>query len=105
MSNVSRDPDHDEGTEPVTGCVHDSAWAADLERPEHAADRGLVVEEAIEAVETTAEGTHVQLVTHEEHGHPSEYLYLPLEEAFGDDVDWKYICQCNCGGHILRVHV
>lgn len=104
MSNTTDDHD-DEGTEPVTDRVHDSAWAADLERPEHAADRDRVVEEALTAVENTVDGAHVQLVTHEEHGHPSAYLYSALEEGFGDEVDWEYICQCNCGGHIVRVHV
>lgn len=103
MSNITQDYD-DEGTEPVTDRIHDSAWAANLERPEHAADRDRLVEEAIKAVEITAEGTHVQLVTHEEHGHPSTYLYSVLEDEF-DDIEWEYICQCNCGGHILRVSV
>lgn len=98
--------DHENhGTEPVTDHVHGSAWAADLERPEHAADRELLVEEAITAVENTVEGSFVQLVTHEAHGHPSEYLYEPLEETFGDAVHWEYVCQCNCGGHIVRGEV
>ncbi|MFB6202458.1 MAG: CGCGG family rSAM-modified RiPP protein [Halorhabdus sp.] len=105
MSNDARSHDQNQGTEPVTNRIHDSAWAADLERPEHAADRELVVEEAITAIEHTTGGTHVQLVTHEEHGHPSTYLYPVLKEEFGDEVDWEYICQCNCGGHIVRVHV
>lgn len=104
MSNTA--PSHDnEGTEPVTDRIHDHAWAADLEQPEHAADRELVVKQAIKAIENTVEGTHVQLVTHEEYGHPSKYLYSALQEEFGDNIDWGYICQCNCGGHILRVHV
>jgi putative CGCGG family rSAM target protein len=98
-------PDHDDGTEPVTGEFHEHAWAADLERPEHAADRDLLLAEAAEAIETTAEGTHVQLVTHEAHGAPEEYLYPFLEREFGDGVPWEYVCQCNCGGHIVRVHV
>ncbi|MFB6153542.1 MAG: CGCGG family rSAM-modified RiPP protein [Halodesulfurarchaeum sp.] len=95
----------DRGTEPVTGRTHDRAWAADLERPEHAVDRGVVLEEAITAVENTVEGTHVQLVCHEEQGHPTDYLTPVLEAEFGDAIDWEYICQCTCGGHILRVQV
>jgi putative CGCGG family rSAM target protein len=105
MSNTASGHDHDQGTEPVTDRFHDSAWAADLEQPKHAADRALLVEQATRSVELTAEGSHVQLVTHEAHGHPSTYLYSALEAKFGDEVDWEYSCQCNCGGHILRVHV
>jgi len=105
MADTTHNHGREEGTEPVTDRVHRSAWAADLEQPQHAADRELVVDEAITAVDNTVEGTHVQLVTHEAHGHPSEFLYPVLDEEFGDDVDWEYICQCNCGGHILRVHV
>jgi hypothetical protein len=52
----------------------------------------------------TTTRTVVQLVTHEAHGHPSEYLYEVLDDAFDDDIEWEYICQCNCGGHILRVY-
>jgi putative CGCGG family rSAM target protein len=102
MSNASAG--HDQGTEPVTDRVHDSTWAADLERPQHAVDMELLVEEAIKAIENTTAGTFLQLVTHEAHGHPSEYLYEVLDDAFDDDIEWEYICQCNCGGHILRVY-
>jgi len=96
---------HDDGPEPVTGEFHERAWAADLERPEHAANRDLLLSEAAEAIETTAEGTHVQLVAHEAHGIPDEYLYPFLKREFGDSIEWEYVCQCNCGGHIVRVHV
>jgi hypothetical protein len=47
----------------------------------------MVVEQAIKAVENTVNGTHVQLVTHEEHGHPSEYLTPILEAEFDDVVE------------------
>ncbi|WP_224829770.1 CGCGG family rSAM-modified RiPP protein [Saliphagus infecundisoli] len=98
--------DHENhGTEPVTDHVHSSAWIADLERPEHAADRELLVEEGITAVENTVGGSFVQLVTYEAYGHPSEYLHEPPEETFGDSVHWEYVCQCNRGGHIVRVEV
>jgi putative CGCGG family rSAM target protein len=83
---------------------HDTSWSATLEGPEHAADRNLVVEEAIEAVERTASGVHVNLVTHGDHGHPSSYLYPVLTERF-DDVEIEYVDQCGCGGHVTRVRV
>jgi putative CGCGG family rSAM target protein len=100
------DHDHDYDAEPVTDRVHETSWSANLEKPEHGEDRELVVRQAIDAVDHTAAGTHVNLVTHEAHGHPSEYLYAELDSEFGaEDVDWEYVDQCGCGGHVVRVHV
>lgn len=103
MASTSHDHDHD--AEPVTDHVHENSWSANLELPEHGEDRDLVVQQAIDAVEHTASKNHVNLVTHANHGHPSEYLFEALEGAFGDDLDWEYIEQCGCGGHVVRVHV
>jgi len=96
--------DH-EAADPVTDRVHDNSWSANLEGPEHAEDRDLLVRQGIEAVEHTAPANHVNLVTHGEHGHPETYLYDALDAEFGDDVEWEYVEQCGCGGHVLRVHV
>lgn len=90
---------------PVTARTHDNSWSANLERPHHAEDAGLVVAQAVEAIDHTASGNHVNLVTHAEHGHPSEYLYDALEGQVGDAVTWEYIGQCGCGGHVTRVYV
>lgn len=95
---------HDD-VEPVTDRVHETSWSANLEKPVYADDGGLVVEGAIEAIQHTAAGNHVNLVTHSEHGHPSAYLYAELEERFGDAVDYEYVRQCGCGGHVTKVHV
>ncbi|MFB6165727.1 MAG: CGCGG family rSAM-modified RiPP protein [Haloarculaceae archaeon] len=95
---------HD-AVEPVTETVHENSWSANLEQPHHAADRELVVEQAIDAVEHTAPGYHVNLVTHGDHGHPERYLYDALEDRFGDAVAYAYVEQCGCGGHVTRVHV
>jgi putative CGCGG family rSAM target protein len=104
MSGTPHDHDHD--AEPVTDRVHETSWSANLEKPDHAEDRELVVDGATDAVEHTASGTHVNLVTHENHGHPSEYLYDALDAEFaGEDIRWEYIDQCGCGGHVVRVHV
>jgi len=84
--------------------THDTSWSANLEGPDHAASRELVVEESIEAVERTSPGTHVNLVTHGDHGHPEAYLYDELRERF-DDVTVEYVDQCGCGGYVTRVHV
>ncbi|WP_225335587.1 CGCGG family putative rSAM-modified RiPP protein [Halomicrobium urmianum] len=100
MSDVS----HDE-VEPITDRVHDNSWSANLEQPEHGEDRALVLSQAVGAVEHTAAGNHVNLVTHEAHGDPESYLYPRLDDAFGDAVDYEYVSQCGCGGHVTRVHV
>jgi putative CGCGG family rSAM target protein len=92
--------------EPITDHVHENSWSANLEQPEHAEDRDLVVAQAIDAVEHTARGTHVNVVTHADHGHPSSYLYDKLASAFnGDAIEWEYVDQCGCGGHVTRIHV
>lgn len=92
--------------EPVTDRVHENSWSANLEQPRHATDAGLVVSQAVDAIEHTGAGHHVNLVTHAIHGHPSEYLYEALEELDdADDLDWEYVQQCGCGGHVTRVHV
>ncbi len=96
---------HDD-PEPVTDRTHENSWSANLEKPAHADDAGFVVEQGIDAVEKTAPGYHVNLVTHGAHGHPEEYLYDALEDAFDtDEVSWEYVEQCGCGGHVTRVHV
>jgi putative CGCGG family rSAM target protein len=93
----------DEDAEPITDTVHDNSWSANLETPRHADDRQLVVEQALEAIEHTTSGNHVNLVTHGDHGHPSEFLYETLADA--GSLDYEYIDQCGCGGHVTRVHV
>jgi putative CGCGG family rSAM target protein len=94
-----------EDAEPVTDHVHDNSWSANLETPRHADDRSLVLEQAVDAVEHTAAGSHVNLVTHGDHGHPRSYLYPRLDEEYGADVEYEYVDQCGCGGHVTRVHV
>ena len=94
----------DASAEAVTDDVHENSWSANLEREAHAADRELVIEEAIDAVEQTAAGYHVNLVTHGAHGHPSTYLDHALATRF-PSLEWEYVDQCGCGGHVTRVHV
>ncbi|MFC7078783.1 CGCGG family rSAM-modified RiPP protein [Halorussus caseinilyticus] len=103
------DRDHDVNLDsdvsPITDRVHDNSWSANLEKPHHADSRDLVVAQARTAVEHTAAGNHVNLVTHGDHGHPETYLFDALDDAFGDDVRREYVEQCGCGGHVTRVHV
>lgn len=113
MTSVTHD-----AVDPVTDRVHDTSWSANLEKPHYADDRDLVVAHAIDAVEHTAEGAHVNLVTHRSHGHPAAFLFDALADAFGEGsdaesggrgderaVEWEYVEQCGCGGHVTRVHV
>ena len=81
---------------------HENSWSVNLEKPRHAADREAVVDEARQAIAATAEGYHVNLVSHGEQGHPEEYLFERLEDW---GADYEYIRQCGCGGHVTRVHV
>jgi len=79
-------------------------WSENLEGPEHAESRELIVKEGVEAVRKTAAGYFVNLVTHGDQGHPSEYLYEPLRDEF-DPIRIEYVDRCGCGGHVTRVHV
>jgi putative CGCGG family rSAM target protein len=97
-------PSHDDVESPATR-DHDTSWSANLEKPRHAEDRDRVVTEALEAVANTATGTHVNLVTHADHGHPDGYLTDVLESEVDRETEWEYVDQCGCGGHVLRVHV
>ena len=91
--------------DPVTDRVHDNSWSASLEEPIHRDDEPLVIEQAIDAIEHTAAGNHVNLVTHSNHGDPAEYLYGVLDERFGNAVTYEYVKQCGCGGYVTKVHV
>jgi putative CGCGG family rSAM target protein len=100
---VSQSHDHAD-PEPITDHVHRNSWSANLERPRYADDRDRLVADAVAAVEHTAAGYHVNLVTHAAHGHPETYLYPALDERL-DDARYEYVEQCGCGGHVTRVHV
>jgi putative CGCGG family rSAM target protein len=98
MSNTYAD------REPVTRRTHDHPWVADLEAEEHATNRQLTIAEAVDAVEQTRSGHFVDLVTHEQHGHPASYLYKPVRT-----VDRSVVLsdegRCSCGGYVTRVTV
>ena len=94
--------DHVYGSEAGADEHHENSWSVNLEKPEHADDPGRIREDARRAIERTASGYHVNLVTHGEHGHPETYLSGTLEDV---GVDYEYVEQCGCGGHVTRVHV
>jgi putative CGCGG family rSAM target protein len=89
--------------EAVTEEVHENSWSANLERDRHT-ERHRVLREAVQAVDHTAPGHHVNLVTHGEHGHPEGYLYEHLG-AECPSVEWEFVSRCGCGGYVTRVHV
>ncbi|PSP86317.1 CGCGG family rSAM-modified RiPP protein [Halobacteriales archaeon QS_1_68_17] len=99
------DQAHESDAEPVTDRIHDNSWPANLETPRYAGDRAAVVEGALTAIDHTAPGNHVNLVTRGDNGHPERYLYQALEDAVDGDLDWEYVQQCGCGGHVTRVSV
>ena len=92
---------HDD-VEPVTDRVHAASWSANLEREQYANDQRLVVAHAHDAIDHTTDGYHVNLVTHAAHGHPETYLFDALDDRA---VEYEYVKQCGCGGHVTRVHV
>ncbi|WP_247728825.1 CGCGG family rSAM-modified RiPP protein [Halovivax limisalsi] len=107
--SVPADRSPGDGREPITRRVHENSWSANLEEPHHADDPERIVEEAIDAIEATAPGYHVNLVTHAAHGHPEGYLWPALEsyvaESDARPLEWEYVDQCGCGGHVTRVRV
>jgi putative CGCGG family rSAM target protein len=81
----------------------DKDWTKDLEHDEYENDIDLILKDALEAVEITQAGYFVNLVTSANFGDPVEYLQPLIEKMFKESVKLKYIDQCGCGGHVLRV--
>lgn len=104
LTKLSGPPDGYGDREPVTRRQHDRPWTADLETPAHADNRDLVLAEAMDAVKQTAPGTHVDIVTHERHGHPSGYLYSALESVISNGTV-RDAGRCTCGGYVTRVAI
>lgn len=70
---TSTDDDHDGTAEPITDRVHGNSWSANPEEPKYADDPELAVRDALTAVDHTASGNHVDLVTHGDLGHPEGF--------------------------------
>lgn len=104
MSSTEDHHEHEETAEPVTEKIHDNSWSVNLEKPKYADNPGLARRDSIVAIEHTAPGNHVNLVTHGELGHPETFLYETLAGEYSD-LEWEYIEQCGCGGHVTRVYV
>jgi len=104
MSSTDAPDDHEETAEPVTDEIHDNSWSVNLEKPKYADAPELARRDSIVAIERTAPGNHVNLVTHGELGHPETFLYGTLASEH-NDLEWEYVQQCGCGGHVTRVYV
>lgn len=78
-------------------------WSANLETEEYAADRGLILQDAVEAILETTPGHFVNLAVSEAHGNPDSYLIPYLQDRFGSAVRIQFIDQCGCGGYVYRV--
>lgn len=78
-------------------------WTKDLEHDEYEQDIDLIIKDAITAVEETAQGCFVNLVTSASFGNPVEYLQPLLEQFYPEQLKIKFIDQCGCGGYVLRV--
>lgn len=78
-------------------------WSISFETEDYENNRDLIIEEASEAIRSTAPGYFVNIVTPASLGHPDDYLAKPLQEQFGRAIASKYMGQCSCGGFVLRV--
>ena len=78
-------------------------WSVSLEHGEYENDLGLVIKDAIDAVLATEAGYYVNIVTPEVFNRPDVYLTEALNLYFDSSINVKYIDQCGCGGHVLRV--
>jgi hypothetical protein len=56
--------------------MHDTSWSVNLETPAYADEPERAIRDGIDAIEHTAAGNHVNLVTHEECRRP----YKPREK-------------------------
>jgi putative CGCGG family rSAM target protein len=84
--------------------VIEKNWSISLESDEYVNDFDALVNEAIAAVKSTQKGFYVNLVTPGVFGNPEDYLTEVLQNLFSQTIEMKYIDQCGCGGHVLRVH-
>lgn len=83
--------------------VIEKDWSCPMESEEYEENIDLVIKDAITAIEKTAKGYYVNLVTHEAHGHPDAYLLPVINERFRESIETRFIDQCGCGGYVLRV--
>jgi putative CGCGG family rSAM target protein len=80
------------------------SWSLDLEDEEYVTDKNRLLQDAKSAVEITAPGKHVNLVTPASHGEPVQ-LIQQLKKEYGNKIKAEYVDQCGCGGYVTKVTV
>lgn len=78
-------------------------WSVGFEHDEYEQDRGLVIQDSVDAVKRTVSGYWVNLVTPAVWGDPELYVSPVLRQLFGEHLRIQLIDQCGCGGYVLRV--
>jgi putative CGCGG family rSAM target protein len=82
-------------------------WSMNLEDAYYDDHPEELLKDALEAVQTTASGHFVNLVTPEGVGHPEQAFIPSLIARMQEDniivKDVRYIDECGCGGHVTRV--
>ena len=88
--------------------IKDKDWSINLEDEAFAEHPEELIQEAVHAVQITAAGHYVNLVTHKSAGHPEFGLIDQLREALTEsgilNVDLVYIDECGCGGFVTRAY-
>jgi len=83
-------------------------WSMNLEDTYYEENPAELLQSAVEAVQTTAPGYYVNLVTPGSFGMPEESLIPKLIHRFQEEnipvKDIHYISECGCGGHVTRVY-
>jgi len=90
------------------GLLKEHDWSLNLEDEYFAEHPEDMATAAARAVEETAPGHYVNLVTPGELGHP-ETSFIPelvrkLKEARIRVKEVRYVDECGCGGHVTRVY-
>jgi hypothetical protein len=82
-------------------------WSLNLEDPYYKDHMDEAMAESTEAVSKTITGCYVNIVTDESCGDPREGFIAQLEsELSAKQIKYqeiRYIDQCGCGGHVIRV--
>lgn len=83
-------------------------WSLSLEDDYYIHHRQEMIAESLEAIQATASGCYVNLVTHGDCGHPDkEFIPELIQRTLQEDIAIKciqYIDECGCGGHVTRVY-
>ncbi len=83
-------------------------WSLNLEDEAFVDNPQELIEEAVKAVEITAAGHYVNLVTPAGTGHPEQGLLGEIKQAIDRaGVAYQqivYVDECGCGGFVTRVY-